>query len=663
MRPRACATRVPLIPGLLASALCAALPAHAAELTGPLQVSDGDSLQLGADDVLSHSASGFALTVSGAGSHAQIAGSHIKVTGNGSAVSATQGGQVQLQGATLSIAPATGVGFYALYASGAGSVIDAHDVDIDGTHNGSGYASVQAYNGGVLRYRGGRITVSGGVGTLAGASGNGSEVHLDNLQMSAGSGARLRAESAGLLTIRNSRITLAPGGVLAGVAVDGAGSRAELYDTRIDGGWFDIGGGGSVLLENVQADSVGGSLRLLGSSIARVHSSAVINGGRFDTVGGYGVNVNSWGQLTADGTHFTVRDGNSGIWLSGADSLADLSNTVISTFGDTGYGHGVDVWGGTATITGGSIDTHGDGVYGLRASGSSPPTPYSRIRARNVDIATYGAASGGVFLGGSTADVQLDGGSISTHGASSFGIVQMNTARLTADDLRIHAQGANSGAYRSYITVFGPYWDRVVFNNSQIETSTGAAFWLQGSNHALSVNGSDVIAGNGSGRLLRVSDTVFTDGSRVATSRIDFSADASTLRGDVVVDSATADVHMVLRNNTRFSGALRDESGFRVARLALDGSSQWNVRASSSVSTLEHAGSIVFDAPASGAFKTITVDGDYVGQGGHWVFNRALGDDASLGDQLVIGGNSSGTASVSVRNAGGAGALTWKASA
>ncbi|HDS1581169.1 TPA: autotransporter outer membrane beta-barrel domain-containing protein [Stenotrophomonas maltophilia] len=655
---RACATRVPLIPGLLASALCAALPAHAAELTGPLQVSGGDSLQLGADDVLSHSASGFALTVSGAGSHAQIAGSHIKVTGNGSAVSATQGGQVQLQGATLSIAPATGVGFYALYASGAGSVIDAHDVDIDGTHNGSGYASVQAYNGGVLRYRGGRITVSGGVGTLAGASGNGSEVHLDNLQMSAGSGARLRAESAGLLTIRNSRITLAPGGVLAGVAVDGAGSRAELYDTRIDGGWFDIGGGGSVLLENVQADSVGGSLRLLGSSIARVHSSAVINGGRFDTVGGYGVNVNSWGQLTADGTHFTVRDGNSGIWLSGADSLADLSNTVISTFGDTGYGHGVDVWGGTATITGGSIDTHGDGVYGLRASGSSPPTPYSRIRARNVDIATYGAASGGVFLGGSTADVQLDGGSISTYGASSFGIVQMNTARLTADNLRIHAQGANSGAYRSYITVFGPYWDRVVFNNSQIETNSGAAFWLQGSNHALSVNGSDVIAGDGSGRLLRVSDTVFTDGSRVATSRIDFSADASTLRGDVVVDSATAEVHMVLRNNTRFIGALRDESGFRVARLALDGSSQWNVRASSSVGTLEHAGSIVFDAPASGEFKTITVDGDYVGQGGHWVFNRALGDDASLGDQLVIGGNSSGTASVSVRNAGGAGALT-----
>jgi autotransporter family porin len=57
-------------------------------------------------------------------------------------------------------------------------------------------------------------------------------------------------------------------------------------------------------------------------------------------------------------------------------------------------------------------------------------------------------------------------------------------------------------------------------------------------------------------------------------------------------------------------------------------------------------------------FKTVTVSGDYVGNGGQWIFNRALGDDTSLGDQLVINGNSSGTASVSVRNAGGAGALT-----
>jgi autotransporter family porin len=79
--PRAC----PLLPSLLATALWAALPVHAADLTGPLQVNDGDTLQLGADDVLTHSAGSFALTVTGTGSNALIDGSRIHVTGNGSA--------------------------------------------------------------------------------------------------------------------------------------------------------------------------------------------------------------------------------------------------------------------------------------------------------------------------------------------------------------------------------------------------------------------------------------------------------------------------------------------------------------------------------------------------------------------------------------------------
>ncbi|MBH1528230.1 autotransporter outer membrane beta-barrel domain-containing protein [Stenotrophomonas maltophilia] len=654
---RARATRVPLIPSLLATALWAALPAHAADLTGPLLVNDGDSLQLGADDVLNHSAGSFALTVTGTGSNALIDGSRIHVTGNGSGVSAANGGQVQLRGATLSIAPATGTGFYALYANGAGSVIDARDVDIDTTRNGSGYASVQASNGGVIRYTGGRIAMTGGVGTLAGASGKGSEVHLDTLQMSADSGARLRAESAGLLTIRNSRITLAPGGILAGIAVDGAGSRAELYDTYLDGGWFDIGSGGSVLLENVEAHSVGGSMRLLGSSISKTYSSAVINGGSFYTVGGYGVNINNWGQLTARDAAFDVRDGYSGFWLASDESRLQLTNSTIDTWTDT-YGYGVEIAGGVATVQGGRITTHGDATYGVRVTGSTGSTA-SRIEANGNVIDVRGNGGGGVFIGGSTATALLDNVAIRSDGENVFGIVHMNTARLTqADRLDIRMTGNNGGGYRSYLTAFGPYWNRATLNDSHIETASGAAFWLQGSNHALTVNGSDVTAGNGSGRLLRVSDTVFTDGSSVATSRIDFSADASTLRGDVVVDSATADVHMLLGNGTTFSGALRNDSGYQVAQLALDGSSQWNVRASSSVGTLEHAGTIAFDAPAADGFKTVTVSGDYVGNGGHWIFNRALGDDTSLGDQLVINGNSSGTASVSVRNAGGAGALT-----
>ncbi|MEG0185088.1 MAG: autotransporter outer membrane beta-barrel domain-containing protein, partial [Stenotrophomonas sp.] len=662
-RVSACArvTRHPLIPSLLASALWAVLPAQASELQGPLKVVDGGSLQLEAADTLLHSGSGFALEVSGAGSTANLDGSRIEITGGGSGVKASAGGNVLIEGGHIQLGNGSESVGYALNASGAGSEIRASNLVIDAYRNGSGYGTVNATGGGRIWLQGGSVS-SGGHALYA--TGRGSELHVTGTTISNGANSAAYAEGGALLSLESLTMTFAEAtsGNSGRLSSSGTGSVLALRDVDVVNGYFDIGNGGTLRTVGGSASSNGSSIRLLGNSANKVYSSADISGGRFETLGGYAVNVNSWGQLTANGAHFTVRDGFSGIWLSGADSLADLTDTKISTFGDNGYGHGLDVWGGTATISGGSIDTHGDGVYGLRASGSNPPTPYSRIRARDLDIITYGSGGGGVFLGGSTADIQLDGGSITTRGSASFGIVQMNTAKLSADNLRIHAQGQNSGAYRSYITVFGPYWDRLVFNNSQLQTEDGPALWLQGSNHELALNNTEVVARqSGSldgGRLLRVSDTVFTDGSSVATSDILFSADNSRLSGDVVVDSATANVQMSLRNGTLFNGALRADSGYQVATLALDGSSQWNVRGDSSVGTLDHAGTIAFVAPTADDFKTLTVTGDYVGNGGSWVFNRALGDDASRGDQLVIQGNSSGNASISVRNAGGAGALT-----
>ncbi|MFB8831662.1 hypothetical protein ACE0DR_25810 [Azotobacter sp. CWF10] len=268
-----------------------------------------------------------------------------------------------------------------------------------------------------------------------------------------------------------------------------------------------------------------------------------------------------------------MRDGYSGFWLASDASRLQLTDSTIDTWTDT-YGYGVEIAGGVATVQGGRITTHGDATYGVRVTGSTGSTA-SRIEASGnvIDVRGNGVA------------------------ACSSGLHRHRAARHRCDPRRrrerarhrahehraagpadrpdIRMTGSNSGGYRSYLTAFGPYWNRATFNDSHIETASGAAFWLQGSNHASTVNGSDVTAGDGSGRLLRVSDTVFTDGSSVATSRIEFSADASTLRGDVVVDSATADVRMVLGNGTTSgSGALRDDSGYQVAQLALDGSSQ-----------------------------------------------------------------------------------------
>lgn len=644
----------------LAVALAAALPAMAVEHTTPILVNAGESLDVPSGDSMLHTGSGYAATALGQGAALTITDLDLRVTNRGSGINASTGGQVQINGGHIQLGGGTDTVFAALNATGTGSVLRADNLQIDADRNGSGFGTVNALNGGQVWLTGGRINSSG---TVLQASDARSELHVSGTTLNIQSNGSVQASGGGLLDLRDLQLSFGSSGAPGGrLSVTGVGSVLALDNVAVSNGYFDVGDGALLRINGGTTSSTDGSIRLLGSSASRRYAKAEITGGRFDTTGGYGVNVNSWGTLIANGAQFTVREGYSGLWLSSVESSATLTDTRINTYGTNGYGHGVDVWGGTATVTGGSIDTYGDGVYGLRASGSNPPTAYSRIRTQGLDITTHGDGGGGVFLGGSTADVQLAGGSITTQGASSFGIVQMNTSKLTADSLRIHAQGENAGAYRSYITVFGPYWNRLTFNDSQLRSEDGPALWLQGSNHALTLNNTEVIAGRqgalDGGRLLRVSDTVFTDGSSVATSDIVFTADNSRLTGDVVVDSATANVQMNLRNATVFNGALRADSGYQVASLALDGSSQWQVRGDSSLGTLEHAGSIDFVAPSSGDFKTLTISGDYVGNGGSWVFNRQLGDDDSLGDRVLIGGNSSGNAAVSVRNAGGAGALT-----
>jgi fibronectin-binding autotransporter adhesin len=54
----------------------------------------------------------------------------------------------------------------------------------------------------------------------------------------------------------------------------------------------------------------------------------------------------------------------------------------------------------------------------------------------------------------------------------------------------------------------------------------------------------------------------------------------------------------------------------------------------------------------------LTVQGDYVGQGGTLNFNTVLGDDSSATDQLIVQGNTSGSTTVHVTNVGGTGAPT-----
>lgn len=58
------------------------------------------------------------------------------------------------------------------------------------------------------------------------------------------------------------------------------------------------------------------------------------------------------------------------------------------------------------------------------------------------------------------------------------------------------------------------------------------------------------------------------------------------------------------------------------------------------------------------AGNQLVINGDYTGNEGHLIFNTVLNDDASTTDHMSVAGDTTGTTSVSVSNAGGSGAQT-----
>ncbi|MBW9055552.1 autotransporter outer membrane beta-barrel domain-containing protein [Rhizobium mesosinicum] len=80
--------------------------------------------------------------------------------------------------------------------------------------------------------------------------------------------------------------------------------------------------------------------------------------------------------------------------------------------------------------------------------------------------------------------------------------------------------------------------------------------------------------------------------------------------------------------------------------------------------TLGGSGTIIGDVTSSGtvapgnSIGTLTINGDYTGNGGTLAIESVLGGDASATDRLVVTGNTSGATNVRVTNLGGSGAQT-----
>jgi fibronectin-binding autotransporter adhesin len=190
--------------------------------------------------------------------------------------------------------------------------------------------------------------------------------------------------------------------------------------------------------------------------------------------------------------------------------------------------------------------------------------------------------------------------------------------------------------------------------------------------------GSDGSLGDAGGALSLDNGTLHTTGSFLSGRRVGLGGDASietdggtTLRltgtvtgpGSLTKKGGGA---LVLGGESSYSGATTVAGGTLAAGIAnaFSASSAFSVQGGSTldldghsqrIASLANAGNVALgNAPGT----TLTVAGDYVGQGGTLTFDAALGADDSVSDRLVVAGNTSGDTTVRVTNVGGAGAQT-----
>ncbi|WP_448097661.1 autotransporter-associated beta strand repeat-containing protein [Luteibacter yeojuensis] len=322
--------------------------------------------------------------------------------------------------------------------------------------------------------------------------------------------------------------------------------------------------------------------------------------------------------------------GGSGTWrLADNDYWTDISgslnapytNGALAVFGGTGGTVTVDNVNGQVSASGMQFETDG---YHLTGGAIQLTSGASTIRVGDGTAAGVGMTAtidsaltgGGMLVKDDLGTLVLSGtntygGGTTVHAGTlqvaSDGNLGLSTGSLSIDDATLHT----TGSFQSSRTVG-------LGGAATIDTDDGTTLKLSNG-----IAGSGSLTKIGAGTLILGSTSNYGGATTIA---------AGTL------GAATANAFNASSAVTVQSGGTLDLAGF-----------------SQHTGALTNAGTIHFGAAPG---TTLTVQGDYTGQGGTLNLNSALGGDTSATDQLVVSGGTSGTVTVQVTNVGGAGAAT-----
>lgn len=661
----------------LATALFASIPASAQQI-----VADGDDQMPPEGDyrttepVLPGDPSGHAFYAINGGRILPTGPVNLSTEGRGAHAAHAEGtgSLISLQGASVSTTGISAAG--ASVAAGArleaaDVVIEtrgnsAHGVQVQGADAVLRNVQVRSSGGDALRLMGGTLQVQGAhlqvnrygtyglnadAGTamldevhidMAGDAGNGvfatgtAEVILQNTSIGrvGDSGVAATAHRGARLVMKGVDIDMR-GDAAAGLAMGGS---VEVSNSRISvqgahGRAVDQSGGALDVLSSELSGNTG--LRLMDNGSVNLRDSRVLS----ELVA---LDINGRGNVVTVERSLLAASAGTAIWMPN-DSRLVLRDSSVQAQGDRALG--LDARGGSTQISGTTLRTNGSSAHGLYAQGDAGRRPV--IEAVDTQVLTEGDGSASaVARAGGT--IVMSDSALQTLGLSSHGVIAGGPGMV--DLLNTHVRTEGEGAWAAVINDNG----RMRIDGGSLVSAQHGGVWVRSSRDpglTLS-NGALVSAGNGIGLAL----------DAAVAGRFDVVLEEhSQLVGDIVITPEDEDAGLVPQSDVHVrlaGGSLWQGASDLVQTMTIERASQWTLGADATVGELRVLDSGLALSDGSGRFNTLTVGGDLHSEGATFLFQGALAGDDSAMDQLHVQGDTSGDASIVVRNIGGVGAPT-----
>jgi outer membrane autotransporter protein len=396
--------------------------------------------------------------------------------------------------------------------------------------------------------------------------------------------------------------------------VSGAGNDSSVCDSGVSAGLTDLAGNNVLIFPEGGSGVVSGDV-LYGAGADQIIMSSGTLQGAVNQGAGANVFVMNAGTVTgrvvqgAGIDNFFMRGGSVQSLAQGdsRDVFSMSGGTIIGAFED----------GDVATMSGGTIgrvdmkldnnlfELSGGRIVGNLVTGFG----------RDTIVISGGSIGGNLSVSGGNDTISVSGGRISGEVRASFG-----------DDIF----GWSGGGLIDASVLMGDGNDRALIGNLEERSlsSTPSVDGGLGNDRLTFIQTSTA----GAGRYPGWETVELIEQSRLKLDGDFFLGDSVSGTGTFVIDSTSVlDVSQ---------GSIRPYTAGQLA-------------------TLSNGGIIDMATNSSVASDTLTVDGNYIGNGGQLLLQTTLGDDRSASDRLVVSqGTISGSTQLGVRNLNGLGGLT-----